>query len=113
MKILLYNPDNGVTRNFMPHLWMFLLQSPTRVLYLKPHADYILKMPRTPVRAGIGGGLWIHGGHNIVIIGGEFDFNGVVNTNPTKEKEGRVITLMDVTGVVHIEGIWAHGDGLL
>ena len=26
MKILLYNPDNGVTRNFMPHLWMFLLQ---------------------------------------------------------------------------------------
>jgi radical SAM superfamily enzyme YgiQ (UPF0313 family) len=29
MKILLYNPDNGVTRNFMPHLWMFLLQSLT------------------------------------------------------------------------------------
>ena len=26
MNILLYNPDNGVTRNFMPHLWMFLLQ---------------------------------------------------------------------------------------
>ena len=29
MKILLYSPDNGVTRNFMPHLWMFLLQSLT------------------------------------------------------------------------------------
>jgi radical SAM superfamily enzyme YgiQ (UPF0313 family) len=29
VKILLYNPDNGVTRNFMPHLWMFLLQSLT------------------------------------------------------------------------------------
>src|SRR5437870_6274299 len=29
MKILLYNPDNGVTRNFMPYLWMFLLQSLT------------------------------------------------------------------------------------
>src|SRR5688500_5220264 len=27
MKILLYNPDNGDTRNFMPHLWMFLLQA--------------------------------------------------------------------------------------
>ena len=26
---MLYNPDNGVTRNFMPHLWMFLLQSLT------------------------------------------------------------------------------------
>ena len=31
MKILLYNPDNGVTQNFMPHLWMFLLQSLTPV----------------------------------------------------------------------------------
>lgn len=29
MKILLYNPDNAVTRNFMPHLWMFLLKSLT------------------------------------------------------------------------------------
>ena len=29
MKSLLYNPDNGVTRNFMPHLWMFLLQALT------------------------------------------------------------------------------------
>ena len=29
MKILLYNPDNGVTRNYMPHLWMFVLQSLT------------------------------------------------------------------------------------
>src|ERR1051326_1626849 len=29
MRVLRYNPDNGVTRNFMPHLWMFLLQSLT------------------------------------------------------------------------------------
>ena len=29
MRILLYNPDNGVTGNFMPHLWMFLLQART------------------------------------------------------------------------------------
>src|SRR5437868_4709672 len=29
MKILLYNPDNGVSSNFMPHLWMFLLKSLT------------------------------------------------------------------------------------
>ena len=29
LKILIYNPDNGVTQNFMPHLWMFLLQSLT------------------------------------------------------------------------------------
>src|ERR671918_366350 len=29
MRILLYNPDNGVTRNFMPHLWIFLLKALT------------------------------------------------------------------------------------
>ena len=29
MRILLLNPDNGVTRNFMPHLWMFLLKALT------------------------------------------------------------------------------------
>src|SRR5437764_10133995 len=29
MNILLYSPDNGVTNNFMPHLWMFLLKSLT------------------------------------------------------------------------------------
>src|SRR5579862_6663056 len=29
MRILLYNPDNGITGNFMPHLWMFLLQART------------------------------------------------------------------------------------
>src|ERR671927_498671 len=29
MKILLYMPDNGVTRNFMPHLSMFLLKALT------------------------------------------------------------------------------------
>src|SRR5437773_10796462 len=29
MKILLYNPDNGVTGTFMPHLWMFLLKALT------------------------------------------------------------------------------------
>src|SRR5437870_13585617 len=29
MKILLYNPDNGVTRNFLPHLWTFLLKALT------------------------------------------------------------------------------------
>src|SRR4029453_10804491 len=29
MRILLYNPDNGVTRNYMPHLWMFLLEALT------------------------------------------------------------------------------------
>jgi radical SAM superfamily enzyme YgiQ (UPF0313 family) len=38
MNILLYNPDNGVTRNFMPHLWMFLLQSLTPA----PHKVFLI-----------------------------------------------------------------------
>ena len=29
MNILLYNPDNEIAHNFMPHLWMFLLKSLT------------------------------------------------------------------------------------
>ena len=29
MNILLYNPDNGITHNYMPHLWMFLLKTLT------------------------------------------------------------------------------------
>ena len=29
MNILLYTPDNQVTRNYMPHLWMFVIQSLT------------------------------------------------------------------------------------
>jgi radical SAM superfamily enzyme YgiQ (UPF0313 family) len=29
MRILLHNPDNGITGNFMPHLWIFLLQART------------------------------------------------------------------------------------
>src|SRR5712672_2492249 len=29
MKILLYNPDNGVVKNFMAHLWVFLLKGLT------------------------------------------------------------------------------------
>lgn len=37
MKILLYSPDNGVTRNYMPHLWMFLLQALT-----PPHHEVVL-----------------------------------------------------------------------
>ena len=29
MNILLYNPDNQMTRNYLPHLWMFVLKALT------------------------------------------------------------------------------------
>ncbi|MBZ5562031.1 MAG: B12-binding domain-containing radical SAM protein [Acidobacteriia bacterium] len=38
MNILLYNPDNQITNNFMPHLWMFLLNSLTPA----PHQVFLL-----------------------------------------------------------------------
>jgi hypothetical protein len=39
MKILLHNPDNGITGNFMPHLWMFLLQARTQSPAFSEPAD--------------------------------------------------------------------------
>ena len=60
MKILLYNPDNGVTRNFMPHLWMFLLQALTppghEVLLIDGNTQPIsdADLVRLVLRRGIG-----------------------------------------------------------
>jgi len=88
------------------------ISSPTRDLNLDSTRDYLLEMPSTAVRPGPSGGLWIQGGHNIVLIGGEFDFTGVVNTSPT-EVEGRLMTYSGVTGTIHIEGLYAQGDGLV
>jgi len=45
MNILLYNPDNGVTNNLMPHPWMFLLKTLTppghRVFLLDGNAQHM------------------------------------------------------------------------
>ncbi len=47
MHILLYNPDNEITHNFMPHLWMFLLKSLTpaghKVLLVDGNAQRLSK----------------------------------------------------------------------
>jgi radical SAM superfamily enzyme YgiQ (UPF0313 family) len=48
MKILLYNPDNGITGNFMPHLWMFLLQARTPA----PHEVVLLDGNAKPMNDG-------------------------------------------------------------
>jgi len=39
MEILLYNPDNEVTNNFMPHLWMFLLKPHRPPLHVTNHGQ--------------------------------------------------------------------------
>jgi hypothetical protein len=43
MKLLLHNPDNGITGNFMPHLWMFLPQARTP----PPHEVILLEQAWT------------------------------------------------------------------
>jgi len=48
MKILLHNPDNGITGNFMPHLWMFLLQARTP----SPHEVILLDGNAKPMNDG-------------------------------------------------------------
>jgi hypothetical protein len=84
--------------------------SPTRELKLKPDRDYVLKMPSYPVKPGASGGLRIEGGHNVVLVGGEIDFDGVDHPDETS---GRVAAIFDNTGTVHIEGLYAHGRGLV
>lgn len=86
------------------------ITSPTREIYLDQNRDYILKMPPYPVRPGASGGLWIDGGHNVVVIGGALDFDGISDPNETN---GRVAAIFDATGIVHIEGLRAYGQGLV
>ena len=84
--------------------------SPTRELRLAPGRDYKIRMPRAPVQPGPSGGLRIEGGRNVVLIGGELDFGSVANAD---EKSGRVAAIFNNSGTVHIEGLYAHGAGLV
>src|SRR6266511_807635 len=86
------------------------LTSPTRELNLSAGRDYVIRMPRFPIRPGPSGGLWISGGRNVVLVGGELDFGSV--TDPD-EKSGRVAAIFNNTGTVHIEGLYAHGAGIV
>ena len=60
MRVLLYSPDNGVTRNFMPHLWMFLLQALTppehEVLLIDGNAQPMTdaELVRLALKKGVG-----------------------------------------------------------
>lgn len=63
MNILLYSPDNGVTRNYMPHLWMFLLQSLTP----PGHRVHLIDANATPLSEE-GLASYIHE-HEIELVG--------------------------------------------
>ncbi len=71
MNILLYNPDNEITNNFMPHLWMFLLKSLTppghQVFLLDGNARRLSSAGAGRIRPGEShrpGGDWRHDAHD-------------------------------------------------
>ena len=76
-------------------------------LNLSTSRDYILTLPA----GGKTGALWIDGGHNVVLIGGQITIpstadqtdNGVDNTDTA-------IYVKGATGTVHIEGVLIHGE---
>src|SRR5262249_31479615 len=55
-------------------------------------------------------GIWISGGHNVVLIGCDINFT---RTTGQTEGNGRVSCVSGNTGTVHLEGIYAHGPGLV
>jgi chitodextrinase len=78
-------------------------------LYLSSGQDYIIRMPSTPLTAT--GGLWIIGGRNVVLVGGEiFDDTPISSSESIDNAYG--LYLKEQTGTVHIEGLWIHGRGI-
>jgi hypothetical protein len=81
-----------------------------RRLFLDPKRDYIIRLSRDrPLIAHNVGCIWIRGGHNVVIIGGECYAD---RTSGQTEGNGRAVYIEGNTGTVHVEGLWAHGPGL-
>jgi hypothetical protein len=77
------------------------------VIRLQPNQDYILELHHREQKTGFGG-LSIHGGRNVVIVGGEIEIVGATNG----ESERDAFTFSGQTGTVHIEGVWVHGKPL-
>lgn len=95
--------DSGLAAPSLPD------QNPDQpwVVSLDPNRDYVLELHHR--KQGDIGGLAIHGGHNVVIIGGEIE----VQTMPDDESSRReALVFHDQTGTVHLEGVWVHGQPL-
>jgi hypothetical protein len=78
-------------------------------LILEPDKDYVIQMPPTPVTSE--GGVWLVGGRNIVMVGGEI-FNDTPIADGTETDLAYGLYLKDQTGTVHLEGLWIHGRGI-
>lgn len=78
-------------------------------LFLSAGKDYVIDMPSSPLTAS--GGLWLIGGRNVVVIGGEISDNSPISSG-TSVDEAYGIYLKGQTGTVHLEGLWVHGRGI-
>jgi hypothetical protein len=76
------------------------------LITLKPHQDYVIKMPTSPLRQP----LSIAGGHNVVVIGGEIDIGPKGRHASIDARRG--LLLKGQTGVAHVEGLLIRGKGL-
>ncbi|WP_298454947.1 hypothetical protein [uncultured Cellulomonas sp.] len=79
-----------------------------RNLKLDPTRDYIIQMPDTPLVAI--NGLQIHGGRNVVLIGGQIELPEEAIAGTTHA--GRGLYLHNQRGTVHVEGLRITGPGL-
>lgn len=83
-------------------------------LKLDKTKDYIIKFPNTPVIAQFNDYdvLYIYGGHNIVMIGGEIhipDLPDTLNGVQGNENQRQALRLDGQTGTVFIEGLEVSG----
>ena len=88
--------------------------SSNRYLDLDPTRDYIIKMPSTPLGRSSNPSnpaLWIVGGRNVVLIGGEILIDQLGSPSLGSFNQ-RGIVISGNKGTVHIEGVWMHGAGL-
>jgi hypothetical protein len=75
--------------------------------------DVLVKMPSTPIT--VDGGVLVQNARNVVIIGGEiFDSNVLTQAQASANELWRQIGLylVGITGTVHLEGLWIHGNGV-
>lgn len=71
-------------------------------LVLSRERDYVLVLPKR----GKTGSLWIQGGHNVVLVGGEITIPSTANqTDNGADNTDTAIYIDGATGVVHIEGV--------
>jgi len=79
-----------------------------RNLKLDDTKDYVVEMPATALK-GLHG-LQIHGGHNVVLVGGQVELPVEAITSSTHA--GRGLYIHGQTGTVHVEGLHLTGPGL-